>query len=59
MAHSDVMKILAQKGTQPNKDWGKILKEDMKLDKKEDKKDGKNNVKMKKDILKNCVGKMK
>lgn len=49
------MEILAKKGTQPNKDWGKILKEDMKLDKKEDD----NKVKMKKDVLKASVKKAK
>ena len=55
MSHGTVMEILAKKGTQPNENWGKILKDDMKLDGKEDD----NKVKMKKDVLKNAVKKAK
>lgn len=55
MSHGKVMEILAKKGVQPNKDWGKILKEDMKLDKKEDD----NKVKAKKKVMKDAVKKCK
>ncbi len=55
MSHGKVMEILARKGTQPNKDWGKILADDMKLDAKEiDSKE-----KMKKKTLKDAVKKCK
>lgn len=54
MAHGDTMKLLAKKGIQPNKTWGKILSDDMKLDTKEAKAEAETKKKILKDKVKEC-----
>ena len=55
MYQTETMKILSKKGTNAGRDWGKILKSDMKLRKK----DNKNTLSKKKDILKESIKKVK